>query len=302
MLIVLLTALSTSIFAADALPLPAEQAALIAITEGLFDAPPKWEERRGTKTLVWSNENRFIRVDVATEKGHAVAFDSNGVSMTNARLRHLAALTELRELHYGHSGQWHFKDIPMEEFSGAGLEALADSKVEQLKIGGSHFGEAGLLAIAKMRNLKSLDFNHVPVTRAGMEAISRHEGIRSFGVGMMHQTKTRRGEAWPEMIPAIMAFSNLEQLSIREVFLTWDSGLRVISEKGAKLKRVEFGRGSVVFPEDAKRLREALPGAEIVIEPYDRALNGNKHYAERLRALMTAEQFAELKKLAGEYK
>ena len=198
------------------------------------------------------------------------------------------------------SGQWHFKDIPMEEFSGAGLDVLADSNVEELKIGGSHFGESGLRAIAQMKKLKSLDFNHVPVTRAGMEAIARHEGITSFGVGMMHQTKARKGDTWPDQIPVFMTLPNLQELSIREAFLTWDTGLQQIAEKGKKLKHVEFGRGSVIFPENAKRLRDALPDAEIVIEPYNRVLNGNKYYADRLRALMTDEQFAELERLAGE--
>jgi len=284
------------------LPLPSEHAAIAAIADGLFDAPPAWEEKRGAKSLVWKKNTMVIRVDVAAETGHAVAFDSNGVPMTNARLRQLAALTELRDLHYGHSGQWHFKDIPMEEFSGAGLEVLADSKVEELHIGGSHFAEAGHLAIAGMKNLKALDFNHVPVTRPGMEAITRHPGITSFGSGMQHDPVGGSYDSWPDMIPLIMDLPNLEELSIREVFLTWDTGLNHVAEKGAKLKRVEFGRGSVIFPEDAERLRQALPGAEIVIEPYDRALNGNKRYADRLRALMTPEQFTQLQKLATEPK
>ncbi len=115
---------------------------------------------------------------------------------------------------------------------------------------------------------------------------------------MMHQTKARKGDIWPDQIPVLMTLPNLEELSIREVFLTWDTGLQQIAEKGEKLKRIEFGRGSVVFPEDAERLRQQLPQAEIVIEPYDRALNGNKHYAQRLRVLMTEEQFARLEQLA----
>ena len=294
----LLLVMTAPAVAVEALPIPEEQSAMAAVAEGIFDEAPKWEEKRGAKSLVWSKGGMFMRLTVSPETGHSTAFDSNGVPMTNARLRHLGALKELRELHFGHSGQWHFKQIPMEEFSGAGLEVLADSKVEQLKIGGSHFGEAGLLAIAKMKNLKSLDFNHVPVTRAGMEAIARHSGITSFGVGMMHQTKARKGDIWPDQIPVLMTLPNLEELSIREVFLTWDTGLQQIAEKGEKLKRIEFGRGSVVFPEDAERLRQQLPQAEIVIEPYDRALNGNKHYAQRLRVLMTEEQFARLEQLA----
>jgi len=295
--------LAVGTFAADTFPIPGEEAALATITEGLFDAPPKWEEKRGEKSLFWTKNNLFIRAAIAPEKGHVIGFDSNGVPMTNARLRHLAALTELRDLHYGHSGQWHFKDIPMEEFSGAGLEVLAGSKVEELHIGGSHFAEAGHLAIARMKNLKSLDFNHVPVTRAGMEAIARHPGITSFGVGMMHKEVSEHGDSWQAMIPFIMDLPGLQELSIREVFLTWETGLSVIAEKGAaKLKRIEFGRGSVIFPEDTERLRKSLPNAEIVLEPYDRALNGNKRYADRLRALMSAEQFAQLQKLAADKK
>jgi hypothetical protein len=48
------------------------------------------------------------------------------------------------------------------------------------------------------------------------------------------------------------------------------------------LKRSEFGRSSVSFPEDVEWLRHALPVAEIVLESYDKALNGNNRYAERL--------------------
>ena len=43
---------------------------------------------------------------------------------------------------FDHSGQWHFKEIPMAEFSGAGWEALVDSQVEDTSLGSAAYGRS----------------------------------------------------------------------------------------------------------------------------------------------------------------
>lgn len=278
------------------LAIPEEQAALAAMAEGLFDNPPEHATQKGEKTLVWSKDARVIRLTLDAE-GRATAFFSNGVPMTNARIAKLAALKNLRSIGFDHSGQWHFKEIPMAEFSGAGWEALVDSQVEEVRIGGSHMGKPAELALARMKNLSSLTLNHVPVTAEGMAALRQHPKLESFTVGAQHNTI--KGFSWYDGLPQLAAIPTLRELVIHELFLTWDKGLIAIAEKGKHLKRLAFGRGSVIFPEDVDRLKAALPGVEVITEPYDRALHGSKFYGPRLKGLMSAEEYARLEKLAG---
>ena len=87
--------------------------------------------------------------------------------------------------------------------------------------------------------------------------------------------------------------------AMQELFAVARQALGAIAEKGKHLKKITFGRGSVIFPEDVERLKAALPGVEVITEPYDKALHGNKFYGPRLKGLMSAEEYARLEKLAG---
>jgi len=234
-----LTLVALSLSAAE-LPIPEEQAALAAVAKGLFEKPPEWSATKGAKTLVWSKDQHLIRVTLDPKTEHVIGDFSNGIPVTNDRLTKLAACKELTSLAYDHSGTWHFKEIPESDFSGAGFEAFADSKVESVRIGGSNFGEAGALAIAKMKSLETLKLHHVPMTRPGMEAISKHGSLVSFSVSIMHQAD------WYDLLPLVAA----------------------------------------------------MPKVEITSLPYNKVLHGNAYFPPRLKALMTAEEYARLEKLA----
>jgi len=277
------------------LPIPEEQAALTAIAKGLFDQPPEWSATKGPKALVWSQKPRFIRVTLDPKTGHVISYFSNGIPVTNGRLTKLAACKELKSLAYDHSANWNFKEIPATDFSGAGYEAFADSKVEEVRLGGSLCGEAGALALAKMKNLKKLTLHHVAMTRPGMEAISKHGSQVSFSVSIMHQA------SWYDLLPLVAAMPKVEELTINETFLTWEKGLEALSKAAGPLKKINFGFGAAVFPEDLAKLKAALHKVEITTVPYDKLLHGSvaqKYYAPRLKRLMTAEEYARLEKLA----
>jgi hypothetical protein len=277
------------------LPIPEEQAALAAIAEGLFDKPPEWSATKGPKTLVWSQKPRLIRVTLDPETGHVIDYFSNGIPVTDSRLTKLAACKELKSLAYDHSGRWQYKELSDADFSGAGYEAFADSKVESIKIGGSLCGEAGALAIAKMKSLKTLSLHHVPMTRPGMEALSNHGSQVSFSLSCMHQA------SWHDLLPLVAAMPKVEELTINETFLTWDKGLEALSKAAGPLKKINFGFGAAVFPEDLAKLKAALPTVEITTVPYDKLLHGSiaeTYYAPRLKRLMTAEEYARLEQLA----
>lgn len=290
-----LTLVALSLSAAE-LPIPEEQAALAAMAEGLFANSPKHATHRGEKTVEWFEGGPFIRITLDAE-GKAVAFFANGLPMTNARIAKLAALKNLRSIGFDHSGEWYYKEIPMSDFSGSGWEALVSANIPEVRIGGSRMGLPGELALARMKNLRSLTLNHVPVTAEGMAALSQHPKLESFTVGAQHNTI--KGLSWYDGLPQLAAIPTLRELVIHELFLTWDKGLGAIAQKGKHLKRLVFGRGSVIFPEDVERLKAALPGVEVITEPYDQALHGSKYYGPRLKALMSAEEFARLEKLAG---
>jgi len=252
----------------------ADEAVIAKLLEGIIPGPPKRETGKDGVMLVWEKSPLFIKATLSKETGRILAINTNGVPMTNDRLRLLAQLAELRDLNYGHSGEWHFKDIPLSDFDGSGLEALADSKIESLHIGGSRFGKPGELAIAKMKNLRHLLFRHVPLSEEGLAAIGGLPGLTDFSIGTSHDTQAKlKTQA---ILQHVMELPSLSSLSVQEAFLKWDTGLATIAAKGGKLRRIEFGRGSVVFPEDVDRLKQALPNAAIVTEPYARALRGNK--------------------------
>jgi len=288
-----LVALSLS---AAELPIPEEQAALAAMAEGLFANPPEYATLKGEKALVWSKDGHVIKITLDSE-GKAIAFFANGVPMTNARIARLAALKHLRSIGFDHSGQWHYKEIPMSDFSGSGWEALISANIQEVGIGGSHMGPPAELALARMKNLRSLTLNHVPVTAEGMAALSQHPKLERFTVGAQHNTI--KGLSWYDVLPQLATIPTLRELGINELFLTWDKGLGAIAGKGKHLKKITFGRGSVIFPEDVERLKTALPGVEVISEPYDKALHGSKFYGPRLKGLMSAEEYARLEKLAG---
>lgn len=275
----------------------ADEAVITKLLEAIIPGPPKRESGKDGAKLVWEKSPLFFRAALSKETGRVTAINANGVPMTNDRLRLLAQLKELRDLNYGHSGEWHFKDIPLSDFDGSGLEALADSKIESLHIGGSRFGKPGEHAIAKMKNLRRLTLRHLPLSEEGMTTIGKQPGLREFGIGLSHDMG--RNTKLATVIPLVMANPNLQRLFIQEAFLKWDNGLSTIAEKGSNLEKIEFGRGTVVFPEDIDRLKKALLNAEIVTESYDRALHGNKFYESRLKAVMTKDEFARLVELAG---
>ena len=295
-LTIALTFVALSLSAAE-LPISEEQAALAAMAEGLFAKPPEWSATKGAKTLVWSKDQLLIRVTLDPKTGHVIGYYSNGIPVTNDRLTKLAACKELTSVAFDHSGQWHYKEIPMSAFSGSGWEALVSSKIEEVRIGGSHMGPPAELALARMKNLRSLTLNHVPVTAEGMAALSQHPKLESFTVGAQHNTI--KGLSWYDSLPQLAAIPTLRELGINELFLTWGKGLGAIAEKGKHLQKIIFGRGSVIFPEDVERLKTALPGVEVISEPYERALHGSKFYGPRLKGLMSAEEYARLEKLAG---
>jgi len=298
-LTIALTLVALSLSAAE-LPIPEEQAALAAMAEGLFAKPPEWSTTKGAKTLVWSKDQLLIRVTLDPKTGHVTGYYSNGIPVTNDRLTKLAACKELTSVAFDHSGQWHYKEIPMSAFSGSGWEALVSSKIEEVRIGGSHMGPPGELALAKMGSLRRLTYNHVPMTKEGIAQLCTHPALVSFTVGAQHNTM--KSFSWYEAVPRIAAIPTLRELGINELYLSWDNALAKVAENGSHLKKLVFGRGAVLFPEDAKKVRAALPGLELVIEPYARALHGNKLYAARLKTLMTAEEFARLEALASSEK
>ncbi len=295
-LLLSLALLTQPLWAAE-LAIPEEQAAVAAIAEGFFENPPEWTTRKEGKALVWSNSPLTIRITV-NEAGSAVEYFSNGLPMTNARIAKLAALKNLKKVGFDHSGQWHYKEIPMEEFSGAGWEALTASSVEEVKIGGSHMSVPAELALSQMQNLRRLYLGHVPVSAEGIAAIGQHATLVSLRIGAQHNTI--KGLSWYEAIPQLIPIPTLREITVDELFLTWDNSLGAIAEKGKHLKRIVFGNGSVIFPEDAERLKAALPETEIVLEPYHDVLHGRygKFYGPRLKGLMTPEEFARLEELA----
>lgn len=94
--------------------------------------------------------------------GRVVALQGNGPWLRNSTLRSLKGLPELRSIRIDHNG-FVGRDPRIPEFDGSGFDALADSKLGDIKIGLS-FSDKGMEQCAKIKSLRGFSVAHSQVT------------------------------------------------------------------------------------------------------------------------------------------
>lgn len=187
---------------------------------------------------------------------------TDGIQVTDAGLKHLGALPNLRSASFFHIA------FPDRGFTGAGFAAFKSlPKLERLTVAGTPFNDQGMAAVAELTQLKEFRTWHTYQTQAGNEHLPKLTGLRSLMLGqrLRHYGGKPNGLSIDDSTLATLAkLKSLESLSLDEVRLT-HAGL-VQLKALPNLKKLTLQRADI--PEaDIAKLRADLPQVTIEWKP-----------------------------------
>ncbi len=187
---------------------------------------------------------------------------TDGIQVTDAGLKHLAALPNLRTASFFHIA------FPDKGFTGAGFAAFkALPKLERLTVAGTPFNDKGMAAVAELAQLKEFRTWHTYQTQAGNEQLLKLTGLRSLHLGQRLRQYGGKPNALSiddSTLATLAKLKSLETLSLDEVRLT-HAGLAQLKAL-PNLKKLTLQRADI--PEaDIVRLRANLAGVDIEWKP-----------------------------------
>jgi hypothetical protein len=172
---------------------------------------------------VQSKDRDAVAFTVTYNKaGHVLAITGNGPWLRNSTLRSFKALPELRIIHMDHNG-FVGSDPRIPEFDGTGFDALADSKLADIKIGLS-FSDKGMEQCAKIKSLRSFSVMHSRATEAGIAFFAGHTGLTRFSIG---EAATHR--VTERALGALTHIPNLTRIGFFECYVTYAGGLSLLA-------------------------------------------------------------------------
>lgn len=251
-------------FAEERLPVETEQEFLDAVLLPYMEAPPKWVEKGGVREFTYENGHVWARIEVSEKTGRVKAINSNAAPFTNEVLRRMASeLPELQTLELAHWGAWKYKEqFGKQDFTGAGLDAFAESRLEAFKTKGSMFGDEGAAAAARIKSLKSYADAHSQTDYAKMlPVLAENPSIEEVAVSSAFSDKFSDPH-----VGLLAQFPNLKRIRIDQSFFTYESGLQKLAPMKDQLESVTFWN-CAVLPEDLEKLRAALPNTTIEVTP-----------------------------------
>jgi hypothetical protein len=275
-----------AVFAAEPageLPLhPDDLAVLRKIAEHQkLDAPPAkatkgWPLQKGEVGVRFaSRENPSHALTVLYDSaGRVTKLAGNGPLLDNESLKRAAALPELRVIRIDHNIPAPKSGESPEPYDGSGFAALADSKLDEVKIGHA-FDDDGLAAIAKIQTLRVLWVGHSRVTDKGVEALRGHPNIEEFKI----RSQGRPNRITDKSVAVLATLPKLKRLGLHETFVTYDGGLKHLAPLKGRLESLSL-KASLVLPADVEKLRADLPDlmietsapAEVLASPNSRGL------------------------------
>ena len=187
---------------------------------------------------------------------------TDGIQVTDAGLKHLAALPNLRSASFFHIA------YPDKGFTGAGFAAFKTlPKLERLTVAGTPFNDKGMAAIAELTQLKEFRTWHTYQTQAGNEHLLKLTGLRSLMLGQrlrQYGGKPNGLSIDDSTLAKLAKMKSLESLGLDEVRLT-HAGL-VQLKVLPNLKKLSLQRADISEADIAK-LRADLPGVTIEWKP-----------------------------------
>lgn len=259
--------------------LPAEAKIInaIAVTEGVevvLGSKPGFSARGAAETLVGlgvakddiasvtvqSKEREAVAFTVThDEAGHVLAITGNGPWLRNSTLRSFKALTELRIIRMDHNG-FVGKDPRIPEFDGSGFDALADSKLADIKIGLS-FSDKGMEQCAKIKSLRSFGVAHSQATEAGIAFFAGHSGLTSFSISEMAKPAVTE-----KALGAMTKIPNLTKVGLGECYVTYAGGFALLAPFKGKLTEINLGM-CLASQADFDKLQADHPQAKVITTP-----------------------------------
>ncbi|MFM8469933.1 MAG: hypothetical protein ACKODH_08185 [Limisphaerales bacterium] len=183
---------------------------------------------------------------------------TDGIQVTDAGLKHLANLPNLRSASFFHIA------FPDKGFTGAGFAAFKTSpKLERLTVAGTPFNDKGMAAVAELTQLKEFRTWHTYQTQAGNEQLVKLTGLRSLMLGQ--RLRQWNGKPNPLSIDdatlaTLAKLKSLETLSLDEVRLTHAALVQL--KALPNLKKLILQRADI--PEaDIAKLRAELSGVTV---------------------------------------
>jgi len=187
--------------------------------------------------------------------GRIVALSGNGPWLRNESLRALTAMPELRSIHWDHNG--FVSNHPETDlYDGTGFDALANSKLIDIKIGLS-FNDKGMEQCAKIKSLRMFGVAHSRVTDAGVAFFEGHSGLTSFSVSEMGKPLLT-GKA----LASIAKIPNVNKIGFGESYISYTEGFAHLAPLKDRL--VEFDiTMSIASPADLDKFKADHPNMKI---------------------------------------
>ena len=209
---------------------------------------------------VQSKEREAVAFTVTHDKaGHVLAITGNGPWLRNSTLRSFKALPELRVIRMDHNG-FVGKDPRSPEFDGSGFDALADSKLADIKMGLS-FSDKGMEPCAKIKSLLSFSVAHSQATEAGIAFFAGHAGLTSFSISEMASARVTE-----KALGAIAKIPNLTKVGLGECYVTYAGGFALLAPFKGKLTEINLTM-CVASEADLAKLQADHPQAKILTTP-----------------------------------
>jgi hypothetical protein len=234
----------------------AEREKLTAPPEVVTKGWPLQKGDQGIRFAAKDNPRHALTVVIDTN-GRVVKYLGNGPILSNESLADVAKLPELRVIRIDHNVPGPGSTTSHDLYDGSGFVALADSKLEELKIGHA-FNDSGMAAVAKIRGLKSLTVGHSRATDQGVKTLANHPNLEVFHIS----SQARPERVTDKCLPVFATLPKLRELGLHETFLTYENGLKHLRDH-KQLTKLSL-KDSLVLPADIEKLKTDLP--KLVVE------------------------------------
>jgi len=175
----------------------------------------------------------------------------DGTSVTEAVFKTLGQIKTLKQLSMSH----------VLGIKGTDADALMNHPALAIvSIGGTGFGDAGMKALASLRQLTKLGLNHDQITDAGLAALANHPTLESL---MFSPQMTPR--ITDASLPTVATLKALKELQINDTVLTYDGGLKLLKAL-PNLQKLTLNNIGLAETDLAK-LKADLPKVDIKFTP-----------------------------------
>lgn len=228
---------------------------------------------------------------VYDSNGRVLALFGNGPWLRDESRRALKGMPKLRSIRFDHNG--FLRQHPLSPlYSGKGFDALADSKLIDIKLT-LGLNDAGMEQAAKIKGLKSFAVVHSQVSEAGLKFFEGHPSLESFTVAEM-------GNVSQAALASIAKMPKVEHVGFQEVFVTYEGGFKHLLAMKGRLKTLDLTM-SLINAADLELVKADHPNAKVTTIPPAEIVKRHSFVAARIARIATGEAAEELKKAIAEH-